>query len=340
MAIWDSWRRKEPVKQQADPVIPEHPEARVEDKGSWFDRLRSGLKKTRQSWGAQISGLLGRNKIDAALFEALEERLIQADLGWPLTEKLIAHLQQVAKKEKLVTADELENVLKQYLLSLWSSFNPPSILAENQQVLSKPQVILVVGVNGVGKTTTIGKLAGKWIGEGKTVLLAAGDTFRAAAIEQLKIWGDRVGAPVVAQQLGSDSAAVVFDAFQSAQARDVDIVLADTAGRLHNKSHLMQELEKIKRVLSRLDPSAPHEVWLVLDASVGQNALQQVEVFHQALKLTGLIITKLDGTAKAGVLFQLIDTWSLPVHFIGVGEQLADLQPFDPRQFVEALFSG
>ncbi|MCV6615582.1 MAG: signal recognition particle-docking protein FtsY [Cellvibrionaceae bacterium] len=301
-----------------------------------FARMKAGLAKT----GGQLSeGLgnifMGLKEIDEDLLEELETQLLMADVGIEATEAIMESLsEQVARKE-LGDTEALYQALQKALAELLQPVQQPLILDTSK----KPFVILVVGVNGVGKTTTIGKLAKGFQKQGKQVMLAAGDTFRAAAVEQLQVWGERNQVPVVAQHTGADSASVIFDAVQSAQSRGIDILIADTAGRLHNKDNLMDELAKVKRVMAKLDDSAPHEVLLVLDAGTGQNAINQAEQFSSAAGVTGLALTKLDGTAKGGVIFALAKQLGLPVRFIGVGEGIDDLQPFDANNFVKALFS-
>ena len=304
-------------------------------KTGFFSKLKQGLHKTREKMGGGLATLvLGSKKIDEDLLEELESQLIMADVGVQTTQKIMGNLtKQVARKE-LANPDALWRALKRELSGLLENVDQPLIIDTTQ----KPYVILMVGVNGVGKTTTIGKLAKRYQQQGLSVMLAAGDTFRAAAVEQLQVWGERNHITVVAQHTGADSASVLFDAMQSAQAKGVDVLIADTAGRLHTKSNLMEELIKVKRVMQKLDAAVPHETLLVLDAGTGQNALNQVEHFHKAVGLTGLALTKLDGTAKGGVLFSLADKFAIPIRFIGVGEGIDDLRPFDSKQFIEALF--
>jgi fused signal recognition particle receptor len=273
-------------------------------------------------------------KIDDDLFEELEEQLLIADVGVETTRKIIASLVEHADRAHLKDADALYDRLKKEMAAILAKVDRPL------QVGGKaPFVILMVGVNGVGKTTTIGKLARQYQAEGKTVMLAAGDTFRAAAVEQLQIWGQRNHIPVVAQHTGADSASVIFDAIQAAKARGVDVLIADTAGRLQNKSHLMDELKKIVRVMKKLDEDAPHEVMLTLDASTGQNAISQARLFNETVKVTGITLTKLDGTAKGGVIFSIADQFGIPIRYIGVGEGIEDLRPFNAEDFIEALFA-
>jgi len=305
-----------------------------------FQKIKNGLTKTRNNLIDKISNLLNISKtIDESFFNDLEEILIGADVGVGMTSELISRLKERVKIEKLSQPEELKFALKDELEKILKSsfdsqnFDPFSIPEDR-----KPFVIMIVGVNGVGKTTTVGKLAYNFKSRGKKVLIGAGDTFRAAANEQLEIWAKRAGVDIIQQQKGSDPGAVAFDTVKSALARDVDVVLIDTAGRLHTKTNLMEELKKVKRVIQKLIPRAPDEIWLVLDATIGQNSIQQARQFHQALGITGLIITKLDGTAKGGVVFAIANELKIPVKFIGVGESIDDLQPFDPESFIDALF--
>lgn len=302
--------------------------------GGFFSRLLKGLVKTKQSIGSGFLSFFRGKKIDDDLFEELEEQLLVADLGMPTTTKIINNLTQHASKKQLKDADLLYQQLKVELADVLKPVSQPLEIDSSK----KPYVILMVGVNGVGKTTTIGKLARKFQQEGKSVMLAAGDTFRAAAVEQLQVWGERNHIPVVAQSTGSDSASVIFDAMQSAHAKGIDILIADTAGRLQNKSHLMDELKKIVRVMKKYDESAPHEIMLTLDAGTGQNAISQAKLFDEAVGLTGIALTKLDGTAKGGVIFAIADQFNLPIRYIGVGEKIEDLRPFNAEEFIEALF--
>jgi len=300
----------------------------------WTQRLKQGLSRTRGALTGQIAGLFGVGvKIDEALFEELETVLLSADVGVEATQHLTDRLRARVKKDKLTEAEQLKAALKSELADLLAPLEKPL-----DTRTAKPFVIMLAGINGAGKTTTIGKLACRFRAEGKTVLLAAGDTFRAAAREQLAEWGKRNDVEVIASQ-GGDPAAVIYDAIQSAKARGIDIVLADTAGRLPTQLNLMDEIRKVKRVIQKAEPSAPHEVLLVLDANIGQNALTQVKAFDDALGLTGLVMTKLDGTAKGGVIAALAKKQPVPVRFIGVGEGLEDLQPFQVAEFVDALFS-
>jgi len=300
-----------------------------------FERLKFGLKKTRTQLSNKFADLfLGKKLISPALFEDLETILLQSDVGIEATQSILEQLTLQVKRQNLSDSEVLFSALKQQLHALLLPCEQAFSLPKDQ---TSPYVILMVGVNGAGKTTTIGKLAHRFNALGKRVLLAAGDTFRAAAIEQLTEWAERSHVSVISQKTGSDSAAVIFDALQAASARSIDLLLADTAGRLHNKQHLLEELKKINRVLGKIDPKAPHEIWLVLDASSGQNALKQAVEFHAAMNVTGLVITKLDGTAKGGIVFAIAEQLKLPIYFIGVGESIDDLQPFDAKQFVEAL---
>lgn len=308
----------------------------TDTKPSFFQRLTSGLKHTRHQLADNLATLfLGQKQIDNDLLKKLETLLLTADLGVTTTQALLQQLTDKVARRELTDSNALFSALQLLLFEILSPHTKPLTIAADKH----PFVILVVGVNGSGKTTTIGKLANHFKQQGKSVLLAAGDTFRAAAIDQLKIWGERNNIAVVAQQPGSDSASVIFDAVQAAKARDIDVVIADTAGRLHTQLHLMDELKKVKRVIAKLDESAPHEVLLVLDASIGQNALQQAKQFHEAMNLTGIVLTKLDGTAKGGVIFAIANQLALPIRFIGIGEAIDDLRPFDAEEFIAALFS-
>lgn len=303
---------------------------------SFFARLKSGLKKTRQGFTDNLANLiLGKKEINDELLEELEMVLLGADIGVDATDKIIQNLTEQVSRKALKDPEMLINALKLQLMEL---LEPVALPLEVDTSSHKPFVILMVGVNGVGKTTTIGKLAKKFQNEGKSVMLAAGDTFRAAAVEQLQTWGERNQVPVIAQNTGADSAAVIFDAIQSATAKKIDVLIADTAGRLHTQSNLMEELKKVKRVIQKVDSSAPHEVMLVLDAGTGQNAMNQAQQFHDAMELTGLTLTKLDGTAKGGIIFALAEKTGLPVRFIGVGEGIDDLRTFNVKDFSEALF--
>ncbi|MBA5980934.1 signal recognition particle-docking protein FtsY [Pseudomonas sp. MD195_PC81_125] len=307
-----------------------------ETKVGFFARLKQGLSKTSASIGEGMASLfLGRKTIDDDLLDELETRLLTADVGVEATTQIIQRLTQKVARKELADADALYKSLQAELAAMLKPVEQPLKIASQ----TKPFVILVVGVNGAGKTTTIGKLAKKLQLEGKKVMLAAGDTFRAAAVEQLQVWGERNKIPVIAQHTGADSASVIFDAVQAAKARGIDVLIADTAGRLHTKDNLMEELKKVRRVIGKLDADAPHEVLLVLDAGTGQNAINQAKQFNQTVELTGLALTKLDGTAKGGVIFALAKQFGLPIRYIGVGEGIDDLRTFEAEPFVQALFA-
>jgi fused signal recognition particle receptor len=299
----------------------------------FFDRLKEGLAKTRQGFIGKVEALFTGRKIDDNTLEELEETLISSDMGVKATGEIVEFLRDKAKKGEITNAENVREFLKQEMITLLGPSQPLVISGE------KPFVILTVGVNGVGKTTTIGKLAGRFISEGKSVLLAAGDTFRAAAIEQIEIWARRTGAQIVKHQSGSDPAAVAFDSLSASRSRNVDVVIIDTAGRLHTKSPLMEELKKMRRVIDKSMPGAPHETLLVVDATTGQNALRQAEMFHSTVGVTGIALTKLDGTAKGGIVFAITKELGIPIRFIGVGERIEDLRDFESKEFVEALFS-
>ncbi|MEI6896349.1 MAG: signal recognition particle-docking protein FtsY [Psychromonas sp.] len=301
----------------------------------FFARFKQRLTNTRLNIGSGLFSIFKGKKIDDDLFEALEEQLIVADIGVDTTLKIIDRLTEQANRKQLKDADALYGLLKDELSSILKEVEKPLIIDETKS----PYVILMVGVNGVGKTTTIGKLAKQYKQQGKSVMLAAGDTFRAAAVEQLQIWGDRNDIPVIAQQTGSDSASVLFDAMDAAKARGVDVLLADTAGRLQNKEHLMEELSKVVRIMRKKDATAPHEIMLTIDAATGQNAISQVNLFNKAVGLTGITLTKLDGTAKGGIIFSIADKFKLPIRFIGTGEGIEDLREFNAQEFIDALFS-
>ncbi len=301
--------------------------------GGWIARLKQGLSRTREQLNRPVSDLFRSHaKIDEELYEELETILLTSDVGVEATQFLLDDLRRRVKKERLEDAGQLKATLRQSLVDLLEPLAKPLDISTH-----KPYVIMLAGVNGAGKTTTIGKLARRFQDEGKSVLLAAGDTFRAAAREQLAAWGERNNVPVIMQE-GNDAAAVIFDAIHSARAKGIDVVLADTAGRLPTQLHLMEELKKIKRVIAKADPSGPHEVLLVLDSNTGQNGLAQVKAFDDALGVTGLVLTKLDGTAKGGMIAAIAKTRPVPVRFIGVGEQQEDLHPFAADEFVDALF--
>ncbi|MGK3142502.1 signal recognition particle-docking protein FtsY [Pantoea sp. C2G6] len=316
----------------AAPLIAQEQER--PSKEGFFARLKRSLVKTRQNLGSGFISLFRGKKIDDDLFDELEEQLLIADVGVDTTRRIITHLTQQANRKQLRDAEALYGLLKAEMASILARVDSPLDVSGKT-----PFVILMVGVNGVGKTTTIGKLARQYQAEGKSVMLAAGDTFRAAAVEQLQVWGQRNNIPVIAQHTGADSASVIFDAIQAAKSRGVDVLIADTAGRLQNKSHLMEELKKITRVMKKLDDSAPHEVMLTLDASTGQNAVSQARLFNEAVGLTGIALTKLDGTAKGGVIFSVADQFGIPIRYIGVGEGIEDLRPFKAEDFIEALFA-
>jgi fused signal recognition particle receptor len=299
---------------------------------SWWRRLSSGLKRTSSSLGTAVADLVTKRKLDRAMLEDIEDVLLRADLGTEVAARIAAAVGH-GRYDKAISADDVKTVVATEVEKVLSAVAKPLVIDASQ----KPFVILVVGVNGSGKTTTIGKLAAKLSAEGRTVMMAAGDTFRAAAIEQLKVWGERTRTPVIAGAQGSDSASLAFTAVTEARADNRDVLLIDTAGRLQNKAELMIELEKVVRVIRKVDASAPHAVLLVLDATVGQNALSQVEVFHRMAGVTGLVMTKLDGTARGGILVALAEKFKLPVHFIGVGEGIDDLAPFTARDFAQAI---
>lgn len=302
----------------------------------FFARLKQSLSKTRSALTDSLSTLiLGRKTIDQSLLDDIETQLLSADMGIEATDHIIKSLTHKMDRKQLANPEALLDSLKAELTALLLPCDVPMVIS----AAKKPYVILVVGVNGAGKTTTIGKLAKRLQREGHKLVLAAGDTFRAAAVEQLKVWGERNSVPVIAQPTGSDSASVIFDAYQSAVARGADVLIADTAGRLHTKDNLMQELEKIVRVLKKLDPSLPHETLLVLDSTTGQNSLNQARSFHKSVNVSGIALTKLDGTAKGGMVFAIAKELKLPIRFIGVGEKVDDLRPFEAEQFVNALFA-
>lgn len=314
---------KEKITQQTDAVT---------------EKFKQGLAKTRDSFAGRVNDLIARyRKVDEEFFEELEEILIAADVGVTTVMDLIDELKMEVKRRNIQETKEMQAVISEKLIDIYKGDDDkPATLNMQENGLT---VILFVGVNGVGKTTTIGKLAHKLKSEGKTVLLAAGDTFRAGAIEQLEVWGERVGVEVIKQSAGSDPAAVMYDAIQAAKARNVDVLLCDTAGRLQNKVNLMKELEKVKRVIEREIPGAPHEVLLVLDATTGQNAMSQAKIFKEATNVTGIVLTKLDGTAKGGIVLAIRNELNIPVKFVGLGEKMDDLQAFDPEQYVYGLFA-
>lgn len=332
---------------QAPAEVPEREAAPVpasekpaEEKKSFFGRLKASLSRTKANLGSGIVSLFKGKTIDEDLYEELETQLLVADVGMDTTGKIIRQLTEQAKLSQLKDGDALYELLKGQLKQMLQNVDKPlpEVIAQHDSS-EGPFVILMVGVNGVGKTTTIGKLAKQFQQDGKKVMLAAGDTFRAAAVEQLQVWGERNNIPVIAQPTGSDSASVLFDALQSAKARGIDILIADTAGRLQNKDNLMEELKKVVRVMKKINPSAPHEVMLTLDAGTGQNAVSQAKLFNQAVGLSGITLTKLDGTAKGGVIFAIADQFGIPIRYIGVGEGIDDLRSFNGDEFIEALFA-
>ncbi len=310
-------------------------EAPAPERKGLLARLRAGLSRTRSSLTGGLGSLfLGRKTLDDELMEELETRLLTADVGVETTRRIIDDLTARISRKELQDPQALYQALKQEMLAILEPVSQPLEIGDQ-----RPFVILMVGVNGAGKTTTIGKLAKKLQKGGLSVMLAAGDTFRAAAVEQLQTWGERNDVPVIAQHAGADSASVIYDALQAAKARGIDVLIADTAGRLHTQSNLMEELKKVKRVMGKLDPEAPHEVMLVVDAGTGQNALRQAREFNEAVGVTGITLTKLDGTAKGGVIFAIANELQIPIRFIGIGEGIDDLRPFDAAEFVEALFA-
>ncbi|MEH0761921.1 signal recognition particle-docking protein FtsY [Vibrio sp. 16] len=323
-----------PVDEQPEPQEPRVVEQEKPTE-SFFARLKRSLARTKANIGAGFFGLFKGKQIDDDLFEELEEQLLIADVGMDTTTKIIDSLTEKASRQELKDGEALYGLLKEEMAEILSTVEKPLEVDTSKT----PYVILMVGVNGVGKTTTIGKLAKQFQAEGKKVMLAAGDTFRAAAVEQLQVWGERNNVPVVAQHTGADSASVIYDAIESAKAKGVDVVIADTAGRLQNKSNLMEELRKIVRVMQKVDGSAPHEIMLTLDAGTGQNAISQAKLFSDVAPLTGITLTKLDGTAKGGVIFALADQFQIPIRYIGVGEGIDDLRPFETQEFIDALFS-
>lgn len=326
----DRFKRNTEIADESRAESEELPEP--QSKISFGQRMRSALSRTGEGIGSLF---LGTKVIDEALLEELETSLIMADVGIETTTKIIAELTKQLDRKSLKDGAALKDALHEILLNKLAVSEGEI----NFDGCEKPFVMFVVGVNGVGKTTTIGKLASRLKSQGKSVMLAAGDTFRAAAVEQLQVWGERNAVPVIAQHTGADSASVVFDGIQAAKSRGADVIIADTAGRLHNKSNLMEELKKVKRVASKIDEHAPHEILLVLDAGTGQNAVAQMSEFNQVVGVTGIALTKLDGTAKGGIIFALADKFSVPIRYIGVGEGLDDLQPFNASEFVQALLN-
>ncbi|WP_353497562.1 signal recognition particle-docking protein FtsY [Vibrio sp. CB1-14] len=327
------------VEAEAEAEVEEPVAARVQEQEkpteSFFARLKRSLSRTKANIGAGFFGLFKGKEIDDELFEELEEQLLIADVGMNTTVKIIDNLTEKASRADLKDGEALYGLLKEEMAEILVQVEKPLQV----DTTKTPFVILMVGVNGVGKTTTIGKLAKQFQAEGKKVMLAAGDTFRAAAVEQLQVWGERNDVPVIAQHTGADSASVIYDAIEAAKARGADVVIADTAGRLQNKANLMEELRKIVRVMKKIDDSAPHEIMLTLDAGTGQNAISQAKLFSDVAPLTGITLTKLDGTAKGGVIFALADQFQIPIRYIGVGEGIDDLRPFETQDFIDALFS-
>lgn len=335
VAELDQEVEQEELPQQAQALETDRVQEQVKPTESFFARLKRSLQRTKQNIGAGFFGLFKGKKIDDELFEELEEQLLIADVGMNTTVKIIDNLTEKASRQDLKDGEALYGLLKQEMADILADVEQPLEIDTSKT----PYVILMVGVNGVGKTTTIGKLAKQFQSQGKSVILAAGDTFRAAAVEQLQVWGQRNDVPVIAQHTGADSASVIYDAIEAAKARGVDVVIADTAGRLQNKSNLMEELRKIVRVMKKIDDSAPHEIMLTLDAGTGQNAISQAKLFSDVAPVTGINLTKLDGTAKGGVIFALADQFQIPIRYIGVGEGIDDLRPFQAQDFIEALFS-
>lgn len=341
-------RQKKSAKSlEADYVLPDDTEEagkdehkleaqkpKPEETESWFQRLRSGLTNTREQLATNLTSLLGGGrKLDEKTLEELHEILFRADLGVTTADKLVNHLKKTIDKDSAADIDRVKAILKEEVTSILDQATPTE-----KTIKSPPKVILIVGVNGVGKTTTIGKVSSYYLSQGKSVMLCAADTYRAAAIDQLQVWGERLSIKVVKHAQGADPAAVAFDGIKSAVAKKADVLLIDTAGRLHNKKDLMNELEKIKRVLSKDVPEAPHDTWLVLDATTGQNANQQVKAFREVVELTGLVVTKLDGTAKGGAIIGITDSYQYPIQFIGVGEKISDLKPFNAKEFADSIF--
>lgn len=325
----------QPLPQPEPEPEPEPKPVKEQSKPSLWKRLTSGLKKTSTAIGDGLWGIFKDKKIDDELFEELETQLLTADIGVPTTMRIVERLTEQADRRQLKDAETLYQLLQDDMVEILKEVEQPLELPQQAQ---GPYVILMVGVNGVGKTTTIGKLAQQFRQQGKSVMLAAGDTFRAAAVEQLQVWGERNDIPVIAQHTGADSASVIYDAVAAAKARNVDVLIADTAGRLQNKAHLMDELKKVVRVMKKLDEHAPHEVMLTLDAGTGQNAISQAKLFTEAVGVSGITLTKLDGTAKGGVIFAIADQFNIPIRYIGVGEGIDDLRPFEAKPFVQALF--
>ena len=333
MRTWFKRNQEQSVDEEID-VIGDAPDSGAE--GAW-SRFQQGLGKTRAQLGRTLGRmLLGKKEVDVSLLEELEPLLIASDVGIKTTDALLAQLSTRLERKQLKNGEAVLHALQEQMIELVSTKDATPLALTTPD--KTPFVVLMVGINGAGKTTTMGKLARQYQRMGKRVMLAAGDTFRAAAVEQIQAWGERSDVPVIAQHTGADSASVIFDAFQAARARGVDVLIADTAGRLHTQYHLMDELKKVKRVLQKIDPHAPHEVMLVLDAGIGQNALNQARRFHEAVGVTGITMTKLDGTAKGGILFSIAHELGLPFRYLGVGEGVDDLRVFEPERFVQAIF--
>ncbi|MDJ0880648.1 MAG: signal recognition particle-docking protein FtsY [Gammaproteobacteria bacterium] len=311
-------------------------DAKQFEKKDLYSRLKRGLTKTRDVLNTDVIDLIqGQKDIDMDQLELLEDHLLMADVGIEATQKITGHLREALALKQLKDNESIHQAIDAAMMEILSASNQPLEIDSSK----KPFVILMVGINGAGKTTTIGKLAQQFKQQGLSVMLAAGDTFRAAAVEQLQGWGQRIDVPVITQGSGADAASVIFDALQSAQSRQIDVLIADTAGRLHTQNTLMNELEKIKRVMKKLDPEAPHETMLILDSGTGQNALAQAKSFHEAIELNGITLTKLDGTAKGGIVFSIAEQMKLPIRYIGVGESAEDLRPFNATQFIQALLA-
>jgi fused signal recognition particle receptor len=334
--MFDFLKRKKKPEDEAQQNTAENvpAEEAAQTQGGFFSRLKQGLAKTRASFSSGLASLfLGKKELNDDLLAEIETALLSADVGVETTEQLVKTLTQKLARKELNDAQAAFTCLKQEMLNILTPVSKPLSTQGH-----KPYVILVIGVNGSGKTTTIGKLANYYKKDHNNIMLAAGDTFRAAAIEQLQVWGERNQVPVISQQPGSDTAAVIYDAVQAAKARETDLLIADTAGRLHTQTNLMAELQKVKRVIGKVDAAAPHEVLIVLDATLGQNALNQVRQFNQAIGITGIVLTKLDGTAKGGIIFAIANETGIPIRFIGVGEKIDDLRPFNADDFINALF--
>lgn len=334
-AVTDTTSEAEPKTATAVEENSELVDTEKTSSKGFFSRLKKGLDRTRHGLADGLASVvLGAKTIDEDLMEEIEDQLITSDLGMEATNRISQNLTQRVSRKELKNSEALLSALREEMRSILSPCEQPLVIPDQDT----PFVILVCGINGAGKTTTIGKMAKRLQSEGKSVMLAAGDTFRAAAVEQLQVWGERNNIPVVAQKGGADSASVIYDAIESAKSKNIDVLIADTAGRLHTQTNLMEELKKVKRVMGKVDASAPHEVMLVLDAGTGQNALNQAEQFHQAMQLTSVTLTKLDGTAKGGVIFAIAHKLGLPIRFIGVGEAIEDLRVFEAKDFVNALF--